>query len=231
MKRLSIASLGVALGLAVLWTQTALAADMPRGRGPYMPPPRAPAYVPFFSWSGFYVGLNAAYGFGNSRWTNTITNATTGDFDVSGAILGGTMGYNIQLGGSVVGVEGDIAWSGLKGSSTVMCVGTCETKNTWLATARGRIGYAFDRFLPYFTGGAAIGEIKASTPFGGSLSNTNVGWTAGGGLEYAFVNNWSAKFEYLYVDLGKMNCQTCAAPSTEISLNSNIVRAGVNYKF
>jgi outer membrane immunogenic protein len=234
MKRLVKA--GVAL--AALWaptapgTHTALAADVPPGR--YMPPPRAPAYVPFFSWSGLYVGVNAGYGFGHSRWTNSVTGLTTGDFSVSGAVIGGTLGYNMQLGSAVVGVEGDLAWSNIKGSTTVLCFGTCQTSNSWLGTARGRIGYAFDRFLPYLTAGAAFGDIKASnTATTTSFDRTNIGWTAGGGLEYAFVNNWSAKLEYLYVDLGKANCDTVClfAGSTDVTLKTSVVRAGVNYKF
>jgi hypothetical protein len=90
-----------------------------------------------------------------------------------------------------VGLEGDIGWSGIKGSTTVNCLSTCETSNGWLGTARGRIGYAFDRFLPYFTGGAAFGEVKGSVLGFGSFSQTKVGWTVGGGLEYAFVDNWT----------------------------------------
>jgi outer membrane immunogenic protein len=218
------------LAPTALWAPTALAADAPPGR--YMPPPRAPAYVPFFSWSGLYVGVNAGYGFGHSRWTNSVTSVTTGDFNVSGAVIGGTAGYNMQLGSAVVGVEADLAWSNIKGSTTLLCLGTCQTSNSWLGTARGRIGYAFDRFLPYLTAGAAFGDIKGTTTLG-SFSRTNIGWTAGGGLEYAFVNNWSAKLEYLYVDLGKVRCDDgcIVAPLTDVTLNTGVVRAGVNYKF
>jgi outer membrane immunogenic protein len=226
MKRLSLAG----VGLAAAFAQTALAADMPPGR--YMPPPRAPAYVPFFSWSGFYVGAHAGYGFGQSNWTNIPLGASTGNFDVSGALIGGTMGYNMQLGGVVAGVEADIAWSNIKGTATLFCAGTCQTNNDWLGTARARIGYAFDRFLPYFTGGAAFGDVKGSTTLG-SFTRNNVGWTVGGGLEYAFVSNWSAKIEYLYVDLGKANCDAAcaAAPSTDVTFTTNVIRAGLNYKF
>ena len=213
--------------------QTAFAADMPPGR--YMPPPRAPAYVPFFSWSGFYVGANAGYGFGKSNWTNPLSGVTTGDFDVSGALIGGTIGYNMQLGSWVFGVEGDIGWSNIKGSSTsAVCFATCTTTNDWLGTVRGRVGYAFDRFLPYFTGGAAFGDIKASNTTGTtSFTSAQVGWTAGGGLEYAFFGNWSAKIEYLYVDLGKAGCDTVCifASPFDVSLKTNVVRGGVNYKF
>ena len=109
------------------------------------------------------------------------------------------------------GLEGDIDWSNIKGSITTTCLGTCQTSNNWLGTARGRVGYAFDRFLPYLTAGAAFGDVKGSVAGVGSFSETKVGWAGGAGLEYAFIDNWSAKLEYLYVDLGKATCNaTCS---------------------
>lgn len=226
MKRLLLAS----VGLVAVATASALAADAP---GRYMPPPRGPAYVPFFSWNGFYVGINAGYGFGQSSWTNNITGLTTGNFDINGGLIGGTAGYNVQLSSVVVGVEADLGWSGIKGSTTTNCAGVpCETSANWLGTARGRIGYAFDRFLPYFTAGAAFGSVEA-TRGGGSAKDTQIGWTIGAGLEYAFLSNWSAKFEYLYVDLGTMTCSaTCSGTVPfDTTFTTSIVRAGLNYKF
>ena len=76
-------------------------------------------------------------------------------------MVGGTAGYNLQFGSAVFGLEGDFDWSDIKGSTTANCATNCETTNTWFGTARGRIGYAFDRFLPYFTAGAAFGDVKA----------------------------------------------------------------------
>jgi outer membrane immunogenic protein len=111
--------------------------------------------VPFFTWNGFYAGINAGYGFGTSKWTDSVTGVSTGGFDINGALIGGTAGYNTQLGGFVLGIEGDIGGSFIKGATASSCITTCETSNHWLATLRGRLGYAFDRFLPYVTGGAA----------------------------------------------------------------------------
>jgi len=113
---------------------------------------------------------------------------------------------------------------------------TCETKNTWLSTFRGRIGYAFDRWMPYITAGGAYGNVKAtiSAPIVGTLvsaSSGQLGWTAGVGLEYAFLSNWSAKIEYLYVDLGKFDTGFATPLVDNVSLKENIVRAGLNYKF
>jgi outer membrane immunogenic protein len=232
MNRLLLAAVGLAAVAA-----SAMAADMPRSRS--LPPPRAPAYVPFFTWNGFYIGVNAGYGFGKSQWTDTVTQVSTEKFDVNGPLVGGTLGYNLQFGTWVFGLEGDLAWSNIKGSATTNCpgAGTCETSNNWLGTARGRIGYAFDRFMPYFTAGAAFGDIKGTFSLLGiqtSRTETKVGWTAGAGLEYAFVDRWSAKIEYLYVDLGTATCDTnCSGGGNplNVTFKTNLVRAGLNYKF
>lgn len=193
---------------------------------------KAPAYTApsYANWSGFYVGLVGGYGFGKSSWTGG--GVTTGDFDVKGAMAGGTVGYNFQTGTWVWGLEGDMSWSGMKGSTTANCPASCETKNDWFGTARGRIGYGgFSNWMPYLTGGAAFGNIKA-TSGGISVTKTNIGWTAGVGLEYAFLGNWSTKVEYLYADLGKVTCgaATCGV-DTDIKLKANLVRVGLNYRF
>jgi outer membrane immunogenic protein len=101
-----------------------------------------------------------------------------------------------------------------------------------MGTARGRLGYAgWNNLLPYITGGAAFGNIKATAP-GVSVTKTNVGWTAGAGLEYAFLGAWSAKVEYLYADLGKVTCgATDCGVDTDVKLKANLVRVGLNYRF
>ena len=157
MKRLILAGLGA---LAVVTTMgSANAADMPR-RHTEMPV-KAPLYEPPFSWTGFYIGINGGGAWGRSDWSNTLG---TNTIDTSGAVVGGTIGYNYQMGQTVFGLEGDGDWSNLRGSTTGgACTGTsCETHNSWLATARGRLGYAFGRFMPYVTGGAAFGDVKAT---------------------------------------------------------------------
>lgn len=189
-------------------------------------------YVAPFSWSGFYVGVNAGYGWGSSDWTTTTTLASP---DPKGWLAGGTFGYNYQTGNWVWGLETDIDATGIKSSTigTGICAAPgCETKNTWLGTARGRLGYAWDRWLPYFTGGAAYGNVKMSPAAGGSESDTKLGWTVGGGAEYAFRGPWSLKLEYLYVDLGKASCSaTTCTGAPDVSFKSNIVRTGINYRF
>ncbi len=207
--------------LAVAMASPSFAADMP---GPY----KAPAYSPAFNWTGFYAGINGGYAFGKTNWTDT-TGATTGDFDFTGALAGGTLGYNIQTGSWVWGFEADGAYSSLKGTDVAAC---CETKNDWLATARGRFGFAFGQWLPFVTAGAAFGDVKMTAVGFGSATATRFGWTAGGGLEYAFMGAWSAKVEYLYADLGKASCGAAACGlDTDVTFKTSIVRAGVNYHF
>jgi hypothetical protein len=127
-------------------TAIAAAADLAR-RAPYYPA-SAPVYAPLFSWTGFYIGINGGGGFGSSNWD------LTGSRTVSGGLVGGTVGYNYQFGQAVAGIEGDVDWSGINGStSNNVCPFGCKTSNSWLATVRGRLGYAADSFMPYVTGG------------------------------------------------------------------------------
>jgi outer membrane immunogenic protein len=222
MKRFTLAA--CAGLLAVAMASPSFAADLPR---------KAPMYVAPFSWSGLYIGLNGGYGWGTSSWSSV---ATAGDTKPKGLLGGGTIGYNLQTGVWVWGLEGDFDISQIKGSTTGgtgVCAGLgCETRNRWLATGRGRIGYSFDRWLPFITGGAAFGDVKMSPNTGLSETKTKVGWTAGAGVEYAFMGAWSAKLEYLYVDLGTSSCSaaTCGI-ATDVSFKSSLVRAGVNYRF
>ena len=191
---------------------------------------KAPAYIgpAYANWTGIYLGINAGYAFGKSDWDFPAVSPSP-----TGVVAGGTIGYNLQTGAWVWGIEGDFDYSGVKGSADCFG-GSCETKNDWLATARGRIGYAgWNNWLPYLTGGAAGGDVKASTFFG-DATKTKIGWTAGAGLEYAMSSNWSVKVEYLYVDLGSADCGTVcggAGVTDDVTLKMNIVRAGLNYRF
>ena len=205
---------------------SAQAADIPR---PVYKGPRS--VIAYYNWTGFYVGVNAGYGFGTTTWSAV----PAANSSPKGFLAGGTLGYNYQVGSIVYGIEGDFDWADVKATADCAVGVTCETKNDWLATFRGRIGYAFDRWLPYLTAGGAYGDVKAtvSVPLAGlaaSSSKSQLGWTVGAGLEYAFLSNWSAKIEYLYVDLGSFD--TGPAPVVNnVSFKESIVRAGLNYKF
>jgi outer membrane immunogenic protein len=226
---------------AVLAASPALAADLP----PPGPAPVAPAYYKtpepaYYNWTGVYLGINGGGAFGQSNWTDPI-DGSTGNFNVTGFLLGGTLGANYQFGSWVLGIEGDWDWSNVDATTfNASCAGVgCETRSDWLATVRGRVGYAWDRVLVYGTGGVAFADVEAGAGAFPFSSSTQVGWTVGGGVEYAFLPNLTAKVEYLFVDLQNQTCAfgNCggggfATPvNTSVSLNENIVRAGLNYKF
>lgn len=219
MKRFVLAGIGA---LAVVTTMGAAnAADMPRRAAM---PAKAPLYVQTYNWTGGYAGINGGAGWGRSDYSAPFA---SGSFKTSGGVVGGTLGYNYQMGQTVFGLEGDIDWSNNRGSATCGAGFSCETRNSWLGTARGRIGYAFDRFMPFVTGGLAVGDIKSSVAGVGSATSTKAGWTLGGGLEAALSGPWTAKVEYLYADLGRGS----SILGSDTKFNTNLVRAGINYRF
>jgi outer membrane immunogenic protein len=216
---------GLACATVLALAATASAADMPtrynQGRL---------AYAPIYNWTGFYLGINGGGAWGTSKWDSV------GSFDVTGFMIGATVGYNWQVSNFVFGLEGDYDWTNIDGSNGAWCPTGCTTSNGWLATVRGRIGYAFDRFLPYVTGGLAIGDIKATQPGFVGGHDTDVGYSVGGGFEFAITMNggWTVKAEYLYVDLGKFNCGLGCGNGLNpdhVSFNSHIIRGGLNFKF
>ena len=225
MKRFLLA----AVALSALTSAAALAADLP-ARQMYT---KAPAMAGY-NWTGAYIGLNIGGAFGD------FSSPVTGSNSMSGVTGGAQIGYNWQAPGTpwVWGVEADADASFIKGSTSVTCApGGCETRNRWLATGRGRIGYAWDRFLPYLTGGVAFGDLKMTNPLGATATKTKVGYTLGGGVEYAFLGNWSAKIEYLYADLGKASCPAATCGSVvpghdaDIKFRAHLAKVGVNYRF
>jgi outer membrane immunogenic protein len=228
MKRILLAACAALMTVAM--AAPSFSADLPRPG--YRPAYKAPMWVAPFNWSGFYAGINGGYGWGTTNWEFSAPAVSTGDFRAKGALAGATLGYNLQTGVWVWGLETDLDASWIKGNNTVVCIAPgCETRNTWLGTTRLRVGYAWDRWLPYLTGGAGYGGIKMNAA-GPTETKTRFGWTGGAGVEWSFAGPWSAKLEYLYVDLGKANCSaaTCGA-STDVSFKANVVRVGVNYRF
>jgi outer membrane immunogenic protein len=194
-------------------------------------PTKAPAFapVPYYNWTGLYLGINGGGGFG-SKGSNDALRGIVTSFPNNGGLFGGTLGYNFQTGSTVLGLEGDIDWAGMRGSSGVINGVNYQDYLNWISTVRGRVGIAFDRFLPYVTGGAAFGGTKdtISTPQGLlNGSNTSAGWTVGAGLEYGITPNVSLKAEYLYVDLGG----TTPIALDRTDLKANVVRGGINWRF
>lgn len=221
-----------------------------------VPPPVVPIpVVPL--WSGFYIGGNLGGGWAHSptRFSSSFSSAdpvfgSARNF-TSGAAGGAQIGYNWQYGGFVFGAESDLQFANGDGQLTAYCPPTrcgvpvaarVEQKMQWFGTSRGRVGYAQDSWLVYFTGGYAYAAFQtdASADVGGTIAhageNSNRGgWTAGGGIEVAFTRNWSVKAEYLFADFGDKvatwNAPGVSRLANENSLNLNIVRAGVNYRF
>jgi outer membrane immunogenic protein len=252
-------------------TAPGLAADL--GARSYT---KAPALAPVSNWSGFYVGGNLGYGWGNGNTDFSFlptpkrfgfNNASLGARS-SGVIGGAQLGYNWQVGSVVTGLEADIQGSGIKGSArTVPTIfGTAfqipfdvlssEQKLSWLGTVRGRLGVTVTpQLLLYGTGGLAYGHVDASAntklinldasfdrASPASVTKTKVGWTAGAGAEWMFAHNWSAKLEYLYIDLGSESVIANEVGGVPLVIDpykvgytwrfrENIARVGVNYHF
>ena len=219
----------------------AMAADMPVKA----PPPMAPL-PPAISWNGFYIGANVG-----GAWTNNDENFTvngvpvtvggSGSDNNAGVVGGGQLGYNWQINNWLIGFEGDFNGSSQKRSNTFIepvfgdTIDT-EARINWFATARGRLGYVNGPWLWYVTGGGAWVNFKGSitnATLGTSISSetTRSGWTVGGGVEWMFVPNWSAKLEYLFIDVGDNDFNDGNGNSTNVKLQENVVRVGLNYHF
>ncbi len=206
-----------------------------------------------FSWAGFYAGANAGFTFGDSTTIDTV--ATNGlcwvkcgaqwGNALSGFTGGGQAGYNLQFGNLVVGVEGDVGYLGASGSAAypLLPTTTANTSGGAFSTARGRLGVAIDHVLLYGTGGWIGANLDSSVHQNvGVVINTSStgfqsGWTAGGGLEWAFDPRWSLKGEYLHYDLGdKQIGGTFSGGGAAIQFfnvknTGDLVRFGANYHF
>jgi outer membrane immunogenic protein len=235
-----------------------------------LPMKAAPVPAPIYTWTGWYVGLNAGYGLAEDPFSQTILEPGLGTESSSinsrvtpnGAIAGGQIGYNYQSGHTVVGVEGDFQWSGqrdtagcgiecINGIGLAATVGSAAQNIKWFGTARGRLGWADNGWLLYITGGGAWAGVDATTAASESAigigtfaqsettSLTRAGWVVGGGAEVRISGPWSAKFEYLYMDLGgisdtltltALGFGATASLTTNSEIHDHIVRVGVNYK-
>jgi len=249
MKKLFLAT----TAFVVLAAASAGAADM--YARPAYAPPAAPA--PVYTWTGMYWGANVGYSWGQSKNDRTgslvgLGATVTESTDVDGVIGGVQTGYNYQFGAWVFGLETDIQASGQKGGSTIPLLAlppsvlTTDHKLQWFGTTRPRLGFlATPNLLLYGTAGVAYGQTKdtyvvntvgVGTAATASINDVRAGWTAGAGIEGAFGGGWSAKVEYLYMDLGKLE-QTVTVPPAALTatfnsrLTDNIVRVGLNYKW
>lgn len=216
------------LGAAVMSVSAASAADLPT---------KAPAFVapvPYYNWTGFYVGADIGGGWGRHDRTVIPTGFLT-EYDSSGILGGIHAGYNWQMQAIVVGLEADFKASSIKGDDGGAGGTLDETKLKWLGTVRGRIGYAWDRFLLFATGGWAYANLEHfnNAAPGQTFDTNRNGWTLGAGGQYAWTNNLSGRIEYRYYDLGTY---TNGAPTNgilpyEVSNTFHTVTAGLSFKF
>jgi outer membrane immunogenic protein len=253
--------------VAALITTNAFAADLSR---------KAPnaALAPSDPWTGFYVGAAGGYGWGSGS-TAVVPNAIEAGFGAgdpafgplpsapsfNGGVAGGEVGFNRRFGSLVAGLEADLSWSDLHGSSTATGVpfigGTFQTtldrKLDWFGTVRGRLGLLpTNDLLLYATGGFAYGGAKTTLTgtnfvapcstgpincYSGSTSGVSAGWAAGAGLEFAFAPGWSVKAEYLHLDLGDRSVTAFdpasggGAVTATAATRADLVRAGFSYLF
>jgi outer membrane immunogenic protein len=237
--------LGLTVASAVALT-SANAADMyvagPAGPGGYKDAP----YVA--SWAGFYVGVNGGYGWSANGVSNGFVDDSPNGADPAGGFGGGQIGYNWQgvwHPRLVLGVEADVQGAGIQDSIHDVNFGdSAKTSLDWFGTVRGRVGYAFDGVLPYFTGGFAFGGFDKSfsgpvlvgTPY--HLNDTATGYVLGGGVEYKVSPAWSVKAEFQYINLGKNDLTNPAGLHFSRFTDSlfkedafNTVRFGLNYHF
>lgn len=197
-----------------------------------------------FSWTGYYVGLNA----GSSWGRQTLESVTALGFTapcsafssdckmaLDGATVGGTVGFNVQSGAAVFGVEGDLNYSDFHATRPIFGGDELEGKVQWFGTLRGRLGYAYGALMPYVTGGLyvqhAVATYSVPALFSVSRSDNSVGWTVGGGVEYALSASWSVKGEYLYARADNTTFKVNGFGSADVKGSQNIVRAGLNYRY
>jgi outer membrane immunogenic protein len=224
------------VAFVALSSASAFAADLPMQA--YK---SAPIVAPVYNWTGIYVGANAGYGSGKQDPLGLFSNDFARfNYTLSGGMIGGTFGAQIQSGHVVLGLEGDIDWTSMRGSGSGSVVkfgvlqgtATISSKVSVIDTLRTRIGYAQDNWLFYGTVGVALtNDTSSFTQTVGFTCNTGVvactskvdwhaGLAAGAGVEYGLTPNLSTKLEYLWVGAGAGN-----------TLYENMFRVGLNYRF
>lgn len=219
MRRIVVASLSL-----VAMSVAASAADMPV-KAPVIAP------VSVYNWNGCYVGGHVGAGFGRTQWTNTIDTTAFGDLSpgegftqsASGIVGGGQIGCNYQVNQIVFGIEASLAGTSIKNSLTNTVFGAgfddvFENRVNSIVTIAGRIGYAFNNWLPYIKGGYAgannkfsVSDAVGANQGSGSETKWHNGWVFGAGVEYGLTRNWIVGIEYDYIGLQSKNYNVTGA--------------------
>jgi len=249
MRSITTAALASAV-LAIGCATVASAADL--GARPVTKAP--PPVVAPYNWTGLYIGGHVGGAWGTKDWTDVGVTPPDplGSHDVSGLIAGGQVGFNIQSGRWVYGIEAQFSWADVDGSHTLGTT-TLSTKIDWMGTIAGRLGYTWDRVLLYAKGGIAfvhdehlVGTTQqfvfaaVTLPVGPYLAadETRWGWMVGAGIEVALAGNWSIKGEYNYMDFGRDRINFSYLPPLpagnapfNIDQQIHVVKFGINYRF
>ncbi len=206
-----------------------------------------------YDWTGFYVGGHAGWAWARTDWFDPIAGVEAVSISSDGFIGGGQAGFNWQAGPWLLGIEGDASWSHLQKGIIAILIGFAPQQTRLgttvenLGSVAGRFGYAWGQWLAYGRAGAAWAHdlhriFNAATPAEvliASATETRLGWTIGGGLEYGLAPNWSVKVEYDFMDLGseRISFFTGAAAGLppvlplDVKQNIHLVKLGVNYRF
>lgn len=231
-----------------LAASSALAADIPV----YEPAPAAPVAAPVVTtWTGFYAGLHAGYGWGDRHFdydedsflSDCCDISAEGfDYDPNGLVAGGQIGFNYQWNYVVLGIEGDASWSHMDDELHIEDYFRSDldvdVSIDWLASIRGRLGLAFDRFMAYGTGGVAWAGVETDVDHGGNSSSdgqTHHGWVAGLGVEAMVTDMVTVRAEYLHYEFGEEDYdytdELGSASYGQADLDADVVRVGVNVLF
>jgi outer membrane immunogenic protein len=225
-------------------------------------PVKAPVAViaPAYDWSGFYIGGHGGYAWGRSRTDALAPDALDCggigtcperlSHNTDGAFGGLHAGYNWQFNTFLLGVEIEGGYLGAKGSASSAAVPDhfFSARYGAYGALTGRLGFAMDRTLFFVKGGGVVASIKnealddfpAPDPEHSiSQTNTRWGWTVGGGIEYAFLPNWTARAEYAYMSFERKSAFDIgdgggtSTPPSEYRFRSDLhtVRLGISYKF
>jgi outer membrane immunogenic protein len=237
---------GAVIGGAALAALAAFSASGPARAADMSPVPQRQApstYIPAqFFWTGFYMGAGIGYGWGTAPFVDPLFTGTATP-SINGFLVTGVAGINYQFSSVVVGVEGDFTGAFVKGTAVDAPLDSLQTKVFWTASIAGRLGWAIDRLLIYGKGGVAFDYDRdtAALPNAASVLGTtnHVGWTVGGGAEYAITEHWTARLEYDYfkfaskafVFSGPAAVPAFATPGGAVAINLNEIKGIMAYKF